>query len=328
MRAVRWILPLLYVALVGGLFALGVSDGDPWPAVILLAVTLGSLALFILGAGRKDLCRPIRRPRLLMPVAAASFMLAGLVAGLTMAFAELFRFDDKGSTGGAWFGWGALLATWIFWGVLLFVYTRKLQRYQAVFQLAKLVFAGSVAEMLAAVPSHLIVSRRPGCLVGLATAIGILSGIYVMIWSFGPAIFLLFLQAARRSDREETAADGELPASHAPFQFSLRTMLLVMLATGVVSGLLRAFWGRWPAAAVTAWVAMVLLLPLLAASRRVLACGLLVAMSGVVWAFWGEWPLVLILVLPAGVLGLVLWKVVFFKTDRKRGTGKPPVAAS
>ena len=73
-----------------------------------------------------------------------------------------------------------------------------MQRYHAIFHLARLVFAGSVAEMLAAVPSHLIVSRRPGCLVGLATAIGILSGMYVMIWSFGPAIFLLFLQAARR----------------------------------------------------------------------------------------------------------------------------------
>ncbi len=198
MRVVRWVLLLFYVGLVGGLFALGVSDGDGWPAVILLAVTLGSLALFILGAGHKDLCRPIRRPRLWMPVAVASFMLAGLAAALTMAFGELLRFDDPDSTVDLWVGWGALLATWIFWGVLLYVYTRNLQRFQAIFQLAKLVFAGSVAEMLGAVPSHLIVSRRPGCLVGLATAIGILSGIYVMIWSFGPAIFLLFLQAARR----------------------------------------------------------------------------------------------------------------------------------
>ena len=43
-----------------------------------------------------------------------------------------------------------------------------------------------------------------------------------------------------------------------------------MLATGVVSGLLREFWGRWPAAAVTAWVTMLLLLPLLTANRWVL----------------------------------------------------------
>lgn len=322
MRIVRWILLLLYVGLVAGLFALGLSDGDAWPAIVLLAITLASLALFILGAGHKDLCRPIRRPRLLMPVTAASFMLAVLAGGLTLAFAELLRFgDQQDSSGWAWAGWGALLATWIFWGVLLYVYTRKLERYHAVFQLAKLVFAGSVAEMLAAVPSHLIVSRRPGCLVGLATAIGILSGLCVMLWSFGPAIFLLFLRAARRKDREVAMADDGPAAPHAPFQFSLRTMLLAMLATGVVSGLLRAFWGRWPAAVVTAWVAMVLLLPLLAASRRVLACGLLVALPGIVWAFWGEWPLLLILVLPTGVLGLVLLKLAFFPADQNRGTG-------
>ncbi len=99
-------------------------------------------------------------------------------------------------------------------------------------------------------------------------------------------------------------------------------MLLVMLATAVVSGSLRALWGRWPAAVVTAWVAMVLLLPLLAASRRVLACGLLGALAGTVWAFWEEWPLLLILVLPTGVLGLVLLKVVFFKTGRDGTSGK------
>jgi hypothetical protein len=308
MRAIRWVLLLLYIGLLGGLFALGVSDGEPWPAIILLAVTLVSLALFILGAGHEDLCRPIRRPRLLMPVAAASFMLAVLVGGLMMAFGELFRWD--GDTEGGWpLIWGVLLASWIFWGVLLTVYTRNLQRYHAIFQLARLVFAGSVAEMLAAVPSHLIVSRRPGCLVGLATAIGILSGLYVMIWSFGPAIFLLFLQEGRRHQAEETAADDEPPGPHAPFQFSLRSMLLAMLATGVISGLLRQFWGRWPAAAVTAWVAMLLLLPLLTANRGVLGAGLVGAVTGIVWAFWGEWLLLAMLVLPAGVLGLVLLKL-------------------
>ena len=78
----------------------------------------------------------------------------------------------------------------------------------------------------------------------------------------------------------------------------------------------------------TAWVAMVLLLPLLTANRRVLACGLLGAVAGIVWAFWGEWPLLLILVLPTGVLGLVLLKVAFFKTDHKHGTDEPPASAS
>jgi hypothetical protein len=314
MRIVRWLLLLFYLALVGGLFAMAVH-GEEWSALVPLAVTVASLAVFILGAGHKDLCRPIRRPRLLMPVAAASLMLAVLVAGLTLALGELFRLQEQDSPGGSLLFWGVLLATWVFWGVLLYAHTQNMPRYQAISQIARLLFAGSVAEMLAAVPSHIVVSRRPGCLVGLATAIGILSGLYVMLWSFGPAIFLLFLHAGRRGEVEDTDEAGEAdpvdqpPAPQTPFQFSLRTMLLVMLATGVACGLLRMFWGYLPAAVVAAWVTLMLLLPLLTAHRAVLAAGLVAALCGTVWVFWGEWNMLAVLVLPTGILGLVLLKV-------------------
>jgi len=308
MRIVRWLLLLFYLALVGSLFAMA-FHAEEWSALVPLTVTVASLAVFILGAGHKDLCRPIRRPRLLMPVAAASLMLAVLVAGLTMALGELFRLDEKGSPGGSLLFWGALLSTWIFWGVLLYSHTQNMPRHQAISQLARLLFAGSVAEMLAAVPSHIVVSRRPGCLVGLATAIGILSGLYVMIWSFGPAIFLLFLHAGRCGEAGEAEPVGQPPAPQTPFQYSLRTMLLVMLAAGLVCGLLRMFWGYLPAAVVAAWVTLVLLLPLLSAHRGVLAAGLVAALCGTAWVFWGEWDMLAALVLPAGVLGLVLLKV-------------------
>ena len=81
-----------------------------------------------------------------------------------------------------------LVAGWVFWGVVLYVYTRRLRAVRAIFQLAKLVFAGRIAECWPQFPD-LIVSKRPGCLVGLATALGIAAGVLVMLWSFGPAIF-------------------------------------------------------------------------------------------------------------------------------------------
>jgi hypothetical protein len=280
------------------------------------------LAIFILGAGHKDLCRPIRRARLLGPVVASSFMLASLVAGLTAAFGELLRFDGEDPGGGYAFC-ATLVATWIFWGVVLYLSTRNALKYRAIFHLAKLVFAGSVAEMLAAVPSHLIVSRRPGCFVGIATAVGILAGLFVMLWSFGPAILLLFLQEPLRREGRETPDETEPPVRRVPFQFSLRTMLLVMLATGVVCGLLRKFWGGWPAAVVAAWTALVLLLPLVAAHRWLLGTGLLSALAGVVWAFWGEWPLLSGVVLPMAVLGLVLVKVFSGRWSETRSDPPP-----
>ena len=148
-RIVRWVLLLLYLALVVGLFGFGFyGSDDPWPLTVLLSVTVASWAKFLLGAGRKELCRPIRRPRLLLPVIAASFMLAFLVMALSLAMAELFRIDDEGPEGPV-VALAFLGIAWAFWGVVLYVYTRNLQRFQAILLMARLVFSGSLAELLA-----------------------------------------------------------------------------------------------------------------------------------------------------------------------------------
>jgi hypothetical protein len=309
MRALRWILLLLYVGLVGGLFAMPLLDGDVWPVVTVLGIAVVATAMFTLGAGSQNLCRPIRRRRLWLPVAAASFMLAILVAGLTLAFSELLRFEDDDS------GWGAgfwiLGAAWVFWAVLLFVYTRQLQRHEAIFRLAQLIFAGSIAEMLAAVPSHLIVSRRSGCFVGVATALGIIAGLLVMLWSFGPGILLLFLAERRRRElRGESLPEAEPPEPPVPFQFRLRTIFLVMSLTGVICGALRALWGRWPAAAVAAWVALALLIPVLTARPRIMVFAWCVVLIGLTWGFWKDGQILLILVLPIALLSPVFLKVL------------------
>ena len=302
MRILRWTLLILYLGLVFGLFALGMWQDEIHVAVwIVLGITIAADALFILGAGNKDLFRPIHRRRLLLPLVAASFMLAVLVGGLTLALGELFRVSEAGSDGKFW----TLIGTcWIFWGILLYVYTYRLGRYQAIFRLAKLVFVGSLAELLAATPAHIIVSRRTGCFVGLATGIGVLAGLYVMIWSFGPAIFLLFLQEARRREsRHRPAAGYEAPPLHRPFQYRLRTLLLVMLATNIVSAMLKTFWLQWPAAAIMALVCLTLAATLFAASRwLLLAPATLGVLVGVAWAFWGQWTMLAILTVPAGIL--------------------------
>jgi hypothetical protein len=96
-------------------------------------------------------------------------------------------------------------ASWIGWGVLMWNHTRDLGRYNMLSRLTSYLLAGSLAELLATVPAHVIVSRRPGCMVGLGTMLGILAGLSVMLASFGPAIFLLFLRPRHRA---EIGADG------------------------------------------------------------------------------------------------------------------------
>ena len=208
MRILRWVFLALYVLVVVGLSAPFFFDGDSavtW--AVLAGVMLLSQALFIFGAGTIRLCHPIKKRRLWMPVLAASFMLCVLATALFLALAELTYMDKNISDAVMTSLFFATIAvSWIGWAVILWQRARDAPRHTALAAMAKLIFAGSLAELLAAIPSHLVVSKRPGCLVGLSTMIGILAGLYVMLFAFGPAIVLLFLRPRYRRERMESSA--------------------------------------------------------------------------------------------------------------------------
>lgn len=196
MLVLRWVFLGLYLCIVGGLVLLSIVD-HAWPWAVMVGVNLVCQAIFIFGAGTVHLCRPITRRRLVIPVAVSALMATVLVAGLLLAGSELLRVEDKPAL-----FWIVVVICWLFWGWLLFVYARNWQRYRVMSRLATILFAGSLAELLAAVPSHMIVVRRPGCFVGMCTMAGIVAGLNVMFFCFGPGIVLLFL---RPRYREESA---------------------------------------------------------------------------------------------------------------------------
>lgn len=206
MRVLRWVFLALYLLIVAPTVVFYLVEGwGEWWLFLPLAGCVVAQAMLILGTGTIQLCRPIRKRRLLLPVAAAAFMLAVLLGGLCVAAWELFELDEWGfelHEGGFI---ALLLASWVVWGWLLFVHVRHRPRYRVLGRLTTILFTGSLLELLATVPSHVIVSRRPGCLVGIATMIGILAGLCVMLFAFGPMIALLFL---RPRWRKEMGADG------------------------------------------------------------------------------------------------------------------------
>jgi len=213
LRWLRWVLLALYLALILGLGGIALFDPGETLAVAVLVLTLGSQALLIFGSGKLELTRPIRGWRLVIPTAVAGLMLAILIGGAGLALSELFYLED-----GQWTT-PALLAlvavSWIVWSLLLFVYCQGWERFNIIGRLTGLIFAGSLATLLVSIPAHIIVSRRPGCFVGLFTALGIASGIYVMLWSFGPAILLLFFKEKRRFELREARRQVEGPAPEA-----------------------------------------------------------------------------------------------------------------
>ena len=196
-KILRWIFLLLYIAIVAGLFGFSFLQNE-WPGVLLLVVAVVSQILFVFGAGTTNLCEPIRPRRLLIPVIVASLAMTVLVVGLICALIELADVD-----GNDWFTyvfWGVIGLSWIGWSIVFFIWQRRKERYKVIRNLISTLLAGSLIELMVSIPSHIIVSRRPGCLVGIGTAIGIICGVGVMLWAFGPGIILLFLKERRKEE--------------------------------------------------------------------------------------------------------------------------------
>ena len=73
--------------------------------------------------------------------------------------------------------------------------------------LYKTLVAGSVLELLIAVPMHIVVRRRDECCGGVLTGLGIGIGIVVMVIALGPAVFFLFYR--RYQDTYVRRAKGQ-----------------------------------------------------------------------------------------------------------------------
>lgn len=200
MRTLRWIFIALYGLILLALVASTVFVG---PALVIMAgIMLVAQALFVFGAGTIDLCRPVRRRRLALPIIVAATMFALLCMGLFIAFAELLKLDTTlGEDLFLFIFWSLIPLSWIGWGVLLWVYARDWQRMRVLSRISAALFAGSLLELLATVPSHLVVIRRPGCLVGIGTMLGIIAGLNVMFFSFGPMIAVLLLRPRYRREK-------------------------------------------------------------------------------------------------------------------------------
>jgi hypothetical protein len=87
---------------------------------------------------------------------------------------------------------------WLVWGVVFYRISRDAQ--DAATRAVSWLMRGSVLELLIAVPSHVIVRRRDDCSAPIATGFGLVTGISIMLLSFGPSVFFLYQKrmAARR----------------------------------------------------------------------------------------------------------------------------------
>jgi hypothetical protein len=168
--------------------------------ILVFTITIVSQATFIFTSGTIDLCRPLKKRRLIIPVIVASIMMGILGFGLLLSLSELFYLDKE-----YWFRyviWIFIGLNWIIWGIIFFSRYLNAPRYKILKGLFTFIVVGSLIELLISIPSHIIVSRRPGCFAGFGTMIGIVCGVAVMLWAFGPGIILLFLRERYKKEMD------------------------------------------------------------------------------------------------------------------------------
>ncbi|MBI5724408.1 MAG: hypothetical protein HZA50_10655 [Planctomycetes bacterium] len=155
--------------------------------------------------------RPVTRRHLIWPALIAIFSLIAMGIGAGMAVWETATKLEKGNI---WLfscsaGVGGL---WIIWAFLFGFYTGGRDPQTFMRRLVRFLVAGSILELLVAVPTHVIARMRDYCCAGFLTVWGLGLGASVMLLAFGPGVFMLFVrrwQAIKRppADRDVLKAD-------------------------------------------------------------------------------------------------------------------------
>jgi hypothetical protein len=158
-------------------------------------------AVLIFGAGTKDLVKPMGRKRFWIPLITAGLLFALLMFALSEVIRNLLDVHDDMA---AQFILGFFAVIWLCWLTVFGVLSLRWTRVEFFRNICANFLAGSLLELLIAVPSHIVVSRRPGCFQGLGTAVAIFCGIFVLLFAFGPgAIWLMIRNAGAELEKKK-----------------------------------------------------------------------------------------------------------------------------
>jgi hypothetical protein len=165
-----------------------------WPYWVWLAVMFFSQFALLAVPVRVARRRPVTKSALWPTVLAGGFMVGALLIGASFSIFE-FIFGEHGF--GNWIGWSAIGAgvlTWCIWSVIFFRSSRELEPTDWISRHSRALLKGSILELLVAVPTHIVARYRDYCCAGFMTFFGLTMGVAVMLFSFGPAVFFLYVE--------------------------------------------------------------------------------------------------------------------------------------
>ncbi|MCY3023255.1 MAG: hypothetical protein NTW87_30120 [Planctomycetota bacterium] len=154
--------------------------------------------------------RPVPRRRWVFVAIAAALMMGVLVGGLVCAVGEAvtltpFIIEDHGE----WI-WAVSLAGlgWVAWTIVFLRQAFAKDSASAFDRAVRCLITGSVAELLVAIPCHVYVRSKDYCCAGVSTTFGLLTGLAVLLFAFGPGVLFLFVARARRLRGRAQTGEG------------------------------------------------------------------------------------------------------------------------
>lgn len=166
-----------------------------WIAVMMLAE-----ACLLVIPVRVGNARPVHKRHIFWMMLAAGILLLVMVGGMTAALWETLGDTDWLNTQ-AW-PWAAFLAgvilLWAAWSALFACFSWRAEPLTAAGRLLKFLVAGSILELLVAVPTHILARHRDHCCGGFGTFWGLAAGVSVMLAAFGPGVLLLYVKRYRQ----------------------------------------------------------------------------------------------------------------------------------
>ena len=157
---------------------------------------LSQAALLVIPVAKQQR-RPVRRRSLWTTTLAGGLMMGLLVlsAGVSLhEFVTREPLQDAAMLGALLAG----LAVWAGWAVVFYLYGRRREPVGMVAQMCRLLLAGSILELLIAIPTHIVARSRDYCCAGFMTFLGLVFGFSVMLFSFGPGLYFLFVARWRQ----------------------------------------------------------------------------------------------------------------------------------
>jgi hypothetical protein len=146
--------------------------------------------------------RPITKRSLLWPLLIGLLMLLILAAGMSLvAYETVHHLTSQSGTSGQGgldtttamvIAFVAVGVIWLLWGFLFAYYCGGREPRVLMSRVTRFLVAGSVLELLVAVPAHVYARHKDDCCGGMYTVWGLAAGVSVMLFAFGPAIFVLF----------------------------------------------------------------------------------------------------------------------------------------